>query len=207
MRIADSVLLTCWPAGAARAHGVDLEVGLVDDEIRFLREGQDRDGRGGGVDAPLRFGRRHALDPMHAALELEPGEHAAAGNLGDDFLVAAGRPLAHRQHLDLPALRLRIFDIHAEEIAGEESRFVAAGPGAHLENRVALVGRVLRQQRDADRLRHLLGLGLGGGEFGARHRAHLGVEIGIPQHGGEIRPLLLLGAPGRRSPKRPARDR
>ena len=42
----------------------------------------------------------------------------------------------------------------------------------------------------------LLGFRLGGGELGARHRAHLGVESGIGQHRRQIRALLLLGAEG-----------
>ena len=56
---------------AARAAGpanFDSEVFRLDFEIDFLGLGQNGDGRGGGVDAPLRFGRRHALHAMHAAL-------------------------------------------------------------------------------------------------------------------------------------------
>src|SRR5580692_11367978 len=70
-------------AGAARAHGVDLEIGLVDLEVRFLGDWHYGDSCSRGMDAPLSLGRRHALNPMDAALELEPGENAAARNFGD----------------------------------------------------------------------------------------------------------------------------
>ena len=132
-------------AGAAGAHRVDLQIGFVDVEVDLLRLRQHGDGRRRGVDAPLRFGRRHALHAMHAALVFEPREGAASGDLGDDFLVAARRALAHGEHLDLPALGFRIFQIHAEKIAGEQRGFVAARSGAHFENDVALVGGVLGQ--------------------------------------------------------------
>ena len=120
---------------------------------------QHGDGRGGGVDAPLRLGRRHPLHPMNAALEFQPREDAAAGDLGDDLLVAARRALARRQDVDLPAFRLGVFDVHAEEIAGEQGRLVAAGSRPHFEDDVALVGGVLGQKREADRLRHRLEFG------------------------------------------------
>jgi hypothetical protein len=41
------------------------------------------------VDAAAALGRRHALDAVDAAFELQPREHAAAVDRGDRFLVAA----------------------------------------------------------------------------------------------------------------------
>ena len=81
-----------------------------------------------------------------------------------------------------------------EEIAGEERRLVAARAGPHFQDRVTLVGDVLWQQRDADRLGHGFGLCPGDGELRARHRPHLRVEAGIRQHRLEVGALLLLGA-------------
>jgi hypothetical protein len=46
--------------------------------LDFLDLGQDRDGAGRGVDAPLRLGGRHALHAMHAGFEFQLGEGAAA---------------------------------------------------------------------------------------------------------------------------------
>ena len=98
------------------------------------------------------------------------------------------------QHLDFPAARLGVFDVHAKQIAGEQSRLVAARAGAHLQNDVAFVGGVLRQQGEADFPGHrLYGLarlpGLGLGDL-----AHVGFERGIGEHGLEIGALLLFRA-------------
>ena len=68
-------------------------------------------------------------------------------DVGDDFLVAAGLALALRQHLDLPAVEVGIALVHAEEIAGEQRRLVAAGAGADFEDGALLVGGVLGQQQ------------------------------------------------------------
>src|ERR1700722_3071230 len=105
MRIADSVLFTCWPP------------------------------------APL----ERIVSIFKSASLFEPGEGAASGDLGDDFLVAARRAFAHRKHFDLPALGFGIFQIHAEKVAGEEGRFGAARASAPFEDDVALVGGVLGQ--------------------------------------------------------------
>src|SRR5271156_28190 len=189
-------LVDVLAAGAAGTHRIDLQVRLVDLEVDLLRLRHHGDGRGGGVDAPLRLSRRHALHAGHAALELQLGESAAPDDFGDDFLVAASRAFARGEHFDLPALRLRIFYIHSEEIAREQSGLVAARPGANLENDVAVVGRVLGQQRDADFLGHLLGLRDGVSELGLGHVTHFRVERGIREHGVEFGALPLLRAQG-----------
>ena len=71
-RIAESVLLTCWPpAPEARKVSMRSSAGLsttVFDRVGF---GQDRDGAGRGMDAALRLGLRHALHAVAAGLELE----------------------------------------------------------------------------------------------------------------------------------------
>ena len=115
MRIADSVLLTCWPPAPLRAHGVDLQVVVVDRDVDLLGLRQHRDGRGRGVDAARRLGVRHALHAMHAGFEFQLGEGAAAADLGDDFLVAADRAFARRDDFDLPALLGGIALVHAEQ--------------------------------------------------------------------------------------------
>ena len=88
-------------------------------------------------------------------------------------------PSLDRQNLDVPPLPLGVFDVHAKEIAGEQGRLVAARAGPHLENRVALVGGIFRQERDADRLGHRFRFGFGGGELSAGHGAHVRVQTGI----------------------------
>src|SRR5690348_9785600 len=99
------------------------------------------------MDAALRLGLRHALHAMPAGLELEARVGALPDDARDHLLVAAELGRALRDDLDLPAAALGVAGIHAEEISGEEPRLVAAGAGADLEERVALVVRVLRDER------------------------------------------------------------
>jgi len=131
---------------------------------------------------------------MHAALVFEPGEGSAPGDFGDDLLVAAGRPFARRQHLDLPAARLRVFGVHAKQVAGEQRRLVAAGPGADFQDDVAFVVGVLGQQRDLDVAAHRLQRRLRLVGLRRRDLPHFRVERGIGEQGREIGALALLGA-------------
>ena len=52
-------------------------------------------------------------------------------------LVAAQLAGDSRHHLDLPALALGVARVHAEQVAGEQRRLVAAGAGADFEEDVA----------------------------------------------------------------------
>ena len=128
-------------AGAARAERVDAQILLVDLDVDFLGLGQHRDGRGRRVDAAAGFGGRHALHAVHAALVLQLAVDALALDQRDDFLDAAGVGVAGRHHLELPALALGVARVHAEQVGGEQRRFVAAGAGADFEDDVLLVVR------------------------------------------------------------------
>ena len=50
--------------------------------------------------------------------------------------------------------------VHAEQIGGEQGRFVAAGAGAHFEDGALLVGCILGQQVHAQLLLHLRQAGI-----------------------------------------------
>ena len=195
MRTALSVVLTDWPPGPGRAINVDAQVLVVDLDVDVLGLRKHGDGRRRGVDSAAAFGHRHALDAVDAAFELQLGEHARAVDRGDRFLVAADLGRARRDQLEPPALGLGEALVHAQQVAGEQRRFVAAGPGADLEHRGALVGGVARQQLDRERAlglrqlvadflglgrRHFLELGLGG-RIGDQAVQHL--ELGAqPPH-------------------------
>ncbi len=71
-------LVDVLAAGALRAHGVDLQIVVVDVDVDLLGLRQHRDGRGRGVDAARGFGVRHALHAMHAGFEFQLGIDAAA---------------------------------------------------------------------------------------------------------------------------------
>src|SRR5690606_26064102 len=97
------------------AEGVDAQVGRVDlDRLTLGFDRDDRDGRGRGVDAALRFGFRHALHAVGAGLELQPRVRAAAFDARDHFLEAAVLALVGRLDLDPPALALGVARVHPE---------------------------------------------------------------------------------------------
>ena len=112
-------------------------------------------------------------------------------DLGDDFLVAAHVAFAAPTNLDLPAVLGGVALVHAEQIAREQGRFVAAGAGPDFQDDVALIHRILRDEGEPDfmcerlapcRQRRLFGLG---------ERAHLGIGRSVGQHRVEIGNLAL----------------
>ena len=105
-------------------------------------------------------------------------------------------PSLDRQNFDLPALPLGVFDIHAEQVAGEQSRFVPARARSDFDDRAALVGGVLGQERDLNALGHRFRFRFDGGKLGFGHGAHVRVEIRLTQQRREIRALLFLGLEG-----------
>jgi len=70
--------------------------------------------------------------------------------------------LALGDDLDLPAAPFGIARIHAEQVAGEQCRFVAAGAGADLEEDVAVVVGVRGQQQFLQLQLQRVATGLGG---------------------------------------------
>ena len=129
------------------------------------------------MDAPAAFGHRHALDAVDAAFELELGEHAGAGDIGDDFLEAADIVGVGADHLDPPALLGGIALVHAVEVGREQRRLVAAGAGADFEHGRALIGRIARQHGDGERALGLGQFGLEPRDLLLGQRAHFGIGI------------------------------
>ena len=135
-----------------------------------------------------------ALDPVHAALELQSRIGALPRDLGDRLLDAAPGALADRDQVELPAPPLRVAGIHPEQVAGEEGRLVAAGAGADLEDHVTVVVRVARHEQPPElgldrllpRLEHR--------ELLARHAAHL--LVGVVRHRAGRLQLIAHRGPG-----------
>ena len=136
-----------------------------------------------------RLGVGDTLHAMDAGFELELGESAAAADFRDNLLVAAHAAFAGGHHLDLPALPGGETLVHAEQIAGEQRRLVAAGAGADFKNDVALVHGILGQQRELDLLLQRRAPLLEVRLLGGRHLAHLGVGRGIVEQRLEARDL------------------
>ena len=76
---------------APGAGGLELEVALVEVDVRVVRLGHDGHGRRGGVGPPLRLRGRDALDAVHAALELQLGEDLWLQTIGVNTNRAAAK--------------------------------------------------------------------------------------------------------------------
>ena len=116
-------------------------------------------------------GLRHALHAVHAGLVFHHAIDAVvAGELEDDLFEAAGGAGSLVGDLELPAAALREMLVHAEEVAGEDRRLVAAGAAADLDHRVLAVVGIGRDEQETDLLLHLRNLGL---DLGDLHAGHL----------------------------------
>ena len=198
MRMADSVLLTCWPPAPPARRVSILRSALVDRDVDLLGLGQHRDGRRRGVDAARRLGVGHALHAVHARLEFQLGEGAASLDLGDDLLVAAHRAFARRHRPRPSTCWRRIALVHAEQVAGEQRGLVAAGAGADFQDHVALVHRVLRDQREADLLRERPRAFASSAGFSDSASARISGSVArVGEHRVEIGDLALRRAVGR----------
>jgi hypothetical protein len=76
-------------AGTGSAAAADLQILVLDFDVDLFRFGQHGDGAGAGVDAPLRLGRRHTLNAMHAALVFEAFVDIRPGDLKDHLFITA----------------------------------------------------------------------------------------------------------------------
>src|SRR4051812_13573156 len=114
-------------AGARGPHRIDADVFVANLDVDVLDFGQHGDGGGGRVDAALRFGGRDTLHAVPAGLVFQPRIGALAGVLGDDFFIPAGVAVALLHDLNLPALQVGVALVHAQQVASEQRRLVAAG--------------------------------------------------------------------------------
>ncbi len=67
-------------ACAGRAHRIDADILGADLDVDVFGLGQNGDRSRGRMNTPLRFGRGHPLDAVHAGFEFQLGEHAATGS-------------------------------------------------------------------------------------------------------------------------------
>ncbi len=58
--------------------------------------------------------------------------------------------VALAEYFHLPAAVFRVAGVHAQQVAGKDGGFIAAGAGTHFKVDVALVTRVLRQQQQGE---------------------------------------------------------
>ena len=147
MRIAESVLLTCWPPAPEERNVSTLRsAGLISTSSIASTSG-----RIATVAAEV-WMRPCASVSGTRCTRCVPDSNLSRENAPlafdarDDFLVAAVLAVARREDLDAPAAPLGVARVHAEKIAGEDRGFVAAGAGAQLEEEIRFVALVLRNQ-------------------------------------------------------------
>lgn len=169
------VLLHVLATGTAAAKCGDFEIFLVDFKVAFLGFGQNGDGDGAGVDTALRLGCGDALDAVDAALVLEAAVGSAAVNFEHDAGHTADSTFFHFDDFGFPAAPFGVTGVHAEDLGGEQTGFVAAGGAADLDDDVFLVIRVFGQEHDFELVFEGGQVFAGGVELGLGEVVHLGV--------------------------------
>jgi hypothetical protein len=138
------------PAGASGAADFDAEILRSEFDVDFLGLGEHGHGGGGGVDAALGFGGGDALHAVDSALVAQAAEDGVAGDLEDDFFEASESGGAGVHRFNSEPLGFRVALIHPVEVGGEERGLVAAGAGADLDDGVAVLGFVGREEGELD---------------------------------------------------------
>ena len=167
-------------AGAGAHEDVDFQVFRIDLDLVVILVGlgEHDDAGSGSLDTALRFGDGDALHTVYAALVLHRSPHAVFGSgraLGADgdlhVLDAAELGGVLGLHVHAPATLLGVTGVHAQQVAGEQCGFLAAGAGLDLHDGVARIIRVTRDQRGAQLL-------LDTGQFVFKTLGFLG-EVGV----------------------------
>jgi hypothetical protein len=134
------------PAGTGGPEHVDLEVVGVDGDVDLLGLGQHGHCRRGSVDAALRLGGGHPLHPVDPRLSSQAPERVPPPYREDDLADATKRGAALRNQLDAQPVALAIAGVHPVKIGRKKGRLVAASARPDLDNRVAVVERISRDQ-------------------------------------------------------------
>ena len=118
---------------------------------------------------------------MRAALELQPRVRAVPRDLDDRLLDAADARLAEAHDLGLVPAVCRVAQVHLEELVREQRGLLAARARPDLQDHVAVVGRIAREQEHLQ-LVHERGLALLQlRDLLAGHSADLLVGLGVAQ--------------------------
>ncbi len=157
------------PTRAGAAIDVDLEVvrAELDLVVVLVEIRHDEDARRARVDAALTLGDGHALHAVHAAFVLEARPRGLArfgqplrADRDAGVFVPAEIGVGRVGNLGLPTAAFRVTQVHADEVAGEQRRLGAALAGLDLEDDIALIVLVARQQERAQFVGARLQMGL-----------------------------------------------
>ncbi len=123
MRIAESVLLTCWPpAPDARNVSTFRSAALISTSSISSTSGRIATVAADVWMRPCASVVGYALHAMRAGFEFEARERALAFDARDDFLVAAVLAFAGRKNLDVPASPFGVARVHAKADRRRRSR-------------------------------------------------------------------------------------
>ena len=153
MRTAESVVLTLWPPGPeARITSMRRSFSSL-----ILTSTSSASGITATVTAevwmrpePSVAGTRctRCTPPSYLSRRVR----AAPVDQRDHFLDSAEPGVAEAERLDLPSMAFGVAGVHAEQIAGEQRRLLAAGAGADLEDDVLVVVGIARREQHLELL-------------------------------------------------------
>ena len=177
-------------ARARRPVDVHLEVLLFDVYLHLLGFGQHRHGGRRGVYPALRFGDRHPLHPVGAALVLHLAPHVIAPQHEHHVGVAPHVGALGVHHLQLPALLAGEGGVHVEEVAGKQVGLLTPlGPLDLHDHVLAVVG--ISRGHQLDQL-SLQPLGRGGSSIDLGLQQAPLRRVGVSQHlGGRLNVLVM----------------
>ena len=154
---------------------VDPHVLLFDCNVHLLGFRQDRHGRRGGVDSPLRLGLRDALHAVYAAFVLQARKRTLAPYFEDHLFEAALFGFGTAQDLGVPAFALGVAGVRPEELGREQRCLFAARSAPDLHDHVFRIARVSRQQLPPNAGVQVHHLFAGFGQLRLGHRFYLSV--------------------------------
>ena len=128
---------------------------------------------------PWRLGHRHPLHAVGATLVLQPRPHAVALHEEGDVAVAPEIGRLATQDLELPAPLGCVPAVHLEQVAGEEVGLLAPLGASDLDDHVAALVGVLRQQQQLDLLVEAGDVGLGRVDLATQQLTVVGIGVSV----------------------------
>ena len=141
-------LVDVLTAGTAGTHRLDLQIVHVDIKLFRFHLRRDQHRRCRRVDASLAFGLWYTLYAVAAGFKLQAAIHPIPADLAGNQRKAAGLAIVHLDRLHAPAFRLRVFRIHAVQIARKDIAFITAGRTADLQKGIVRIIGILGNQQD-----------------------------------------------------------
>ena len=135
------------PPRTTGAESVDAQIRGVDfDRLGFVRFSQNRHGAGAGVNASLGFGGWHTLNTVTTGLELQSTINPKPFDADHHLFIATQFTDGFADDFHTPTLDGAKTGVHAQQVAGKQSGFIAASASPDFHKRVTSVVWVFGQQ-------------------------------------------------------------